>query len=296
MDSAIDTGGAGAGGAGRPLAFTEDRRPALLFLAVTALATPALILLAERFLPRTGMASLLFTTTAITLVAVVAWLALRREGVSLDAIGFGWRRVVPGVLTVAAVWAGAHVFGWVVLAVRGEQLSLGIPVGATATGWLATAVMMWVFVGIAEEFAFRGYLQNKVIAHVGGGTRARTAGGVLLTSALFSLWHIPQLTVVRGLSPTEMAPVLAVWAIYGIILGTVYELTRNVVLAGVLHGTFNHNPVLLLGPEGEAVTDLTLLVLPLLAVAVWYYRRWARTARPDDFRPQATRPETAGDA
>jgi hypothetical protein len=90
-----------------------------------------------------------------------------------------------------------------------------------------------------------------------------------------------------------MVPVLAVWAIYGIVLGAAYELTRNVVLVGVLHGTFNHNPVLLLGPEGEAVTDLTLLVLPLLVVAVWYYRRWARTARPADFRPQATRPETA---
>lgn len=272
-----------------PIAFDRTLVPLATFIVVTTVATPLLFTLGDRFLPETLAANLLFTATSVTFIALVAWATLRWEGLTPTDVGLTWQSVVPGVLTVLFIWLAVNVLGYGFLTLQGEVPALGIPANTTLTGWLANALVLWVFVGIGEEFAFRGYLQNKVIAHVGlESTRMRKAAGIAIASVLFSLWHVPQLGFVQGLAPVEMLPVLVVWATYGIVLGTVYELTRNVVLVGLFHGTFDLNPIFVLGANGAPVVDLTILVLPVAAVAVWGYRRWASSARPEDFRPQST--------
>ncbi|WP_239640619.1 hypothetical protein [Haloferax denitrificans] len=65
-----------------------------------------------------------------------------------------------------------------------------------------------------------------------------------------------------------------------------YELTRNVVLVGLFHGTFDLNPLFVVSETGAPVGDLTLLVLLLALVVFWDYRRWANAQRPTAFQPQ----------
>ncbi|WEL26828.1 hypothetical protein HBNXHx_2093 [Haloferax volcanii] len=84
----------------------------------------------------------------------------------------------------------------------------------------------------------------------------------------------------------ERPPVLT--TVYALLLGVIYELTRNLVLVGLFHGTFDLNPLFVVSETGAPVEDLTLLVLPVALVVFWGYRRWAKTQRPTDFKPQTT--------
>jgi len=279
------------------LSFLPSLKPVLVFFLVSTLAVPVLFLLADPRLPRTPFWSRLFTATAITSVAVFAWGVLRWEGVSAADIGLDRERVVSGVVLVVAIWLVINVASYALLAFRGDAVVLGLPasptnglpVGAPASQVVGMAITLWIFVGIAEEFAFRGYLQNKVVAILGGGTdRVRMAVGILGASALFALWHIPQMVVVRGIVGPEILLSLLAITVYTVVLGTLYELSRNLVFVGLLHGTFDLNPIFVVGETGEPMTDLWVLVYPLIIVALLLYRRWARDARPTDFRPQTT--------
>ena len=283
------------------LAFSPSLRPALAFVLATAVAFPVLIALADRVLPRTPFAGNLFTAVAITGVALLAWAVLRWEGVSATDVGLDRERVLSGVVAVVTVWLTVNVLGYVLLVLLGEQPALGLPadppmglpVGAPFTQFLGAGLTLWVFVGIGEEFAFRGYLQNKAIAHLGTG-RAQVAAGIVSTAMIFALVHVPVLVAVQGLAGPQLGVPLLFITVYTVILGVLYELTRNLVLVGLFHGTFDLNPIFVVGETGEPVGDLTLLVLPVAVVAFWAYRRWAKTARPTDFRPQTTAPSSGG--
>lgn len=281
------------------LAFSPSLRPAVAFVLATAVAFPVLIALADRVLPRTPFAGNLFTAVAITGVALLAWAVLRWEGLSAANVGLDRERVLSGVAAVVAVWLTVNVVGYVLLVVLGERPALGLPtdppmglpVGAPFTQFLGAAVTLWIFVGIGEEFAFRGYLQNKAIAHLGTG-RVRIAVGIVSTALLFALVHVPVLVAVQELSVAQLGVPLLFITVYTVILGVLYELTRNLVLVGLFHGTFDLNPIFVVGETGEPVGDLTLLVLPVAVVAFWTYRRWAKRVRPTDFRPQTTVPSS----
>ena len=277
-------------GTSEPIVFRSGLESVVVFLVGVATAPLVLFLLAGRFVPPGPVANAVVTAAGITIVAAFAWMVLRTEGVSADDVGLSWGAIVPGVLPVALVWLGVNAIGFGLLALQGQSPTVGLPADS-AVVWFATAVAMWVFVGPGEEFAFRGYLQNKALAHADrwSGNR-RIAAGILAASAVFSVLHVPQLRLVQGLPVPEVASFLILWAVYAIVLGTVYELTRNVVLVGALHGTFNHQPIFLLDDAGDPTIGLTILVLPLGAVAVLGYRRWARRARPKDFRPQRADP------
>ena len=282
--------------ASRHLAFAPSLRPLLAFLVATTVLMPALLLLADRVLPRTPLASNLFTAIGITGVALVAWVVLRWEGVSAADVGLDRERIVSGIVPVAAIWVGVNVLGYVLLALLGEQPRLGLPadpmmglpVGAPTTQVAGAAIVLWVFVGNGEEFAFRAYLQNKIIAHLGSGTRSRKAVGIVGTAVLFALWHLPTLVWIRSAAGQQLLVLIGFITVYTVVLGTLYELTRNVVLVGLFHGTFDLNPIFVVGDAGEPVTGLTILVLPLALVVFWGYRRWARAERPTDFQPQTT--------
>lgn len=275
---------------GTSITFGSGLESAVVFLIAVATAPLVLFLLAGRFVPPGPVANALVTAAGIAAVAAFAWAVLRTEGVSAGDVGLSTAAIVPGVLPVALVWLGVNGVGYGLLTLQGQSPTMGLPADSVVA-WVATAVAMWVFVGPGEEFAFRGYLQNKAIAHAGrwSGNRRITAG-ILAASAVFSVLHVPQLRLVQGLAVPDIASFLVLWAVYAVVLGTVYELTRNVVLVGTLHGTFNHQPIFLLDDAGDPTIGLTVLVLPLGVVAVLGYRRWAKRARPEDFRPQRADP------
>lgn len=288
MASPIEAGDRVPGG----LVFDRSVLPLLTFVVGgIALAVGVFMttdwLIASGVVSRTPAIRLVFAVGGFAPLAILAWLLLRWEGVTPSAIGFRQRHVLPAVGLVTAIWVGAHLFTVLRIVAGGGDIAIGIPPTTTTADWVTSLLAQILIVGIIEEFAFRGYFQNKLVALFGGGQdRSRKAGAILVATSVFALWHIPQRVLVAGVAMGDLVPTVLSLLVYGLFFGVMYELTRNVLFTGVLHGTFNAQPILLSSPQGDPNLVVTLFVLPLAAMAVWGYRRWATRTQPADFRPQ----------
>lgn len=265
------------------LSFNQGLGPLILFLVSTSLLATAFPLFIYPNLAT--YAALIAMGLAFTAIAWAAWLALRYEGITASDVGLGRRDVVPGVLVILGLYLFINMVAAAMAVYSTGSLQFAIPGDVSASGWIVMALLQLLFVGIAEEFAFRAYVQNKLIALVGGGNEhLRKAGGILLGVLLFTAWHIPQRVFGQGLStPGEILGTLIVVVLLGIFLGVLYEYTRNVVLCGFLHGTFNWSFVFVADASADSAI---LLAVPVFAALVRYYRRWAKAARIPGFGRQ----------
>lgn len=214
------------------------------------------------------------------LVGVVWWF-LRQEGVRFADIGVSTALVVPGVVTVAVFYLLLNAFG-IGLAVATAGL------GAVGYQWTVppvTAVAEFGYyllvAGIVEELAFRGYLQSKVVALLGGDTRTRVAVGVAVASALFAAIHAPRV-LVSGVPGSQTATGYgAILFVSGVGYGVLYELTQNLSVPVLVHaaGDMSGTIGLVFFDVGAfpawGVVVYLLGYLGLFGVVVLGYRRWA---------------------
>ncbi|WP_255150286.1 CPBP family intramembrane glutamic endopeptidase [Halorarius halobius] len=221
-----------------------------------------------------------------TVQIAIAVAFLRYEGVRLRDVGLSKRLVVPAVVAVLGVVVAANA-AVATLVVAGGQgvrvepfvLLSALPREYSAGEVAVTAVYYWLFVGVAEELAFRGYLQNKLTALLDGwGDPLRTALAVVTAAVAFSLLHAPTILLVDRASLGGLVGGLLVTGLSGVAFGAIYVLTRNLLLVALLHGIGDFWP-LFVEPAGSWPNWVLLVVL--YAVLVVAYRGWAeRTPRP----------------
>lgn len=211
----------------------------------------------------------------------IAYAFLRHAGVRLRDIGAGPRQFLPAVVAVVAVVMALNVTVGVLLLAAGEPLSFGwfalyrAPPLELATSAVAVgAVAQYLFVGPVEELAFRGYLQNKFAALLERGrSRAATPLAVVGAALVFAFLHVPTLLLLGGGSLGGL-PLLTA---SGILFGTIYALTGNLVLVALLHGIGNLWP---LGVDPGALGwPNWIVVLVVYTALVVGYRRWAARRR-----------------
>lgn len=226
-------------------------------------------------------------SATFAVIAGVGWVALRLDGLTARDVGLGRQHVLPGVVAVVGLYVLLNVVGAGTVLVSGEGISIELSDKYASTGmWAVAGIAYLAFNGMAEEFAFRGYLQNKIIALFDGSdNRIRKAGAIVVGVVLFALIHIPQQVLIGGVtSPVAIAQSLLGIVLLGLLLGVFYEYTRNVVFVGVLHGSFNWQPVVV---AGVPVSELAVVVgIPALVLTAWYYRRWASRTNAPEFSPQ----------
>lgn len=90
------------------------------------------------------------------------------------------------------------------------------------------ALVFYAVVGFGEELLFRGFLQNRLVSWLG------TWRGVLLTAAIFSLFHMPQMFMFEW----NWNRVLAQTSCYipiSLFLGFVMLRTGNLMAVGLFH-------------------------------------------------------------
>ncbi|MDJ1432875.1 CPBP family intramembrane metalloprotease [Halostagnicola sp. A-GB9-2] len=116
--------------------------------------------------------------------------------------------------------------------------TLGIPASehslidenASATYFLALAVISILIIGPAEELLFRGVIQNYMRPAFG------SAGAIVLTSVLFSSIHLPAyFTATFAEAVVSLGVVLAL----SLVLGWLYEKYENLYLVMWIHGGYN---------------------------------------------------------
>jgi membrane protease YdiL (CAAX protease family) len=202
---------------------------------------------------------------------------LRYEDVSLRDIGLDPRLLRPGLAVAVALVAGVNAIAIALVLAAGEPLAVGFfadlrapPLNVSTTEVLVGAVSFYLFTAPAEELAFRGYLQNKLVALLGERVRLGRALGILSAGLLFAVAHVPTL-LADGAGPTELVASLAVLAFTGIGFGLVYALTRNLYLVIVMHAVGNWWPLFV---EIGAWPNWPLVTL-LYVMVVLGYRYWA---------------------
>jgi membrane protease YdiL (CAAX protease family) len=128
----------------------------------------------------------------------------------------------------------------------------------------------WIFVGFAEELAFRGYLHNKLVA----ATQKKWIG-IVLAAFIFGLWHIPGGMVMRGVSFFEALPGALFLGLFSLIfLNLPYEWTGLLPLISLFHG-WSDFPLLMNFQYPSAIGAVAgyLLLLVVVALKVWLDRR-----------------------
>lgn len=216
------------------------------------------------------------TVFGTALTGVVAWLALRTEGVRLGDIGLARAQVAPGVAAVAGLWIGLNLAGLGLAVLTGNGGSVGYLYDEPVLLLAAGVIEQYLVVGLLEELAYRGYLQNKLVGGLGGrDDRAAVLLGIALMAVVFAATHVPNRLFVDGLAPGDLPASLAPLVVAAVLYGVLYEATGNLVLVGLLHGTFNQWPLFVdprLWPT-QLLLAWVAIGVGLLAVVVWAYRR-----------------------
>lgn len=209
------------------------------------------------------------------------WWFMRQEGVGFADIGLSTTLLGPALVTVAAFYVALNV-----LVVGPGLLVAGPAAGGYQWPVSPTVAVGWFLVQLAvaavvEELAFRGYVQSKVIALIGGGTRAGVGVAIVVQSALFAAIHVPRV-LTSGVPGTQaLAGYGGMLFLSGLGYGILYELTQNLYIPILVHAAGN-----MPGTIGIVFFDLgafppwasaiyPLLYLALFAAVVAVYRRWA---------------------
>lgn len=159
----------------------------------------------------------------ITVAPVLIIMKSRREapessGVSISNLG---RSVVLSAFLVAAM------VGWCLLVWRGLDMATLLRTSGMR------ALLQYTIVGFTEEFAYRGYLQSRLMAWLGG------YSGWALASVIMAMGHAIHRTVALRMSAGDALISSASLIPISMFLGFVMMQTRNIVVPGLLHTGIN---------------------------------------------------------
>lgn len=211
-------------------------------------------------------------------------LVLRAEGVRPPDIGLSVALVRPAVVTVVCLIAALNAVGALLVALGGESASVGFfvdlrtpPEDYSLFTVITGITTYYLFVGPAEELAFRGYFQNKFAALAGGPSdRLRTVVGIAAAALTFAALHVPLLLHQGVVGVGSVIGILVVNFLPGVLFGAVYAVTRNLYLVALLHGIADWLPVFVVPTTGAWPVRPIFVVL--VAVSLPAYRRWVTGA------------------
>ena len=105
-----------------------------------------------------------------------------------------------------------------------------------ATAFRATgfwALLQFGIIGFAEEFAYRGYLQSRLIAWLGGNR------GWVLASVIMAMAHVTHRVVALGMTAGQALISSATLVPISLFLGFVMMKTKNIAAPGLIHTAIN---------------------------------------------------------
>lgn len=97
-------------------------------------------------------------------------------------------------------------------------------------------LLLTIFIGIAEEFLCRGWLQNEFIERYGD-TKKHIILSIVFSSLIFGLIHLSNILAGQDLFTTIIQVIQATSA--GLLLGSIYYKTKNIWAVIFLHGIYD---------------------------------------------------------
>jgi membrane protease YdiL (CAAX protease family) len=214
--------------------FTKGlKRFNISLLSETALVTIAAIL-AIRLLATSSISiAAWFVSPGILITAALIPTAIRR--VEFTKIGLNIRQIGPTILVVCrtcvvvfpALFAGL----WLL-----KSFGLGLPlqpVQPKEQSWISWLFYQFMYVAVAEEVFFRGYVQNNILKLTkpgkDGQRRLWKWLSIVLSAACFTIAHI----IIQG------RIILVLTFLPGLILGWLFIRTRSLLAPILFHGLAN---------------------------------------------------------
>jgi membrane protease YdiL (CAAX protease family) len=136
--------------------------------------------------------------------------------------------------------------------------------------WTIAAKMVstWLFVGLGEEVLFRGYFLPAIWRHFTcQADRRRTLKTLLLSSAFFSLWHLPvRLVSVLSGEMDWLTLLISLFVLFlmGLGFAWLYLRSENIYFTGLVHGLVDY-PVI--GLSTQAAPLILLVAIGCIELA-----------------------------
>lgn len=262
--------------------LSTTRSPAWALWLLAAYTVAAALWFVSPWFPRQSLADLqaasggwvsmtLLASAVIGGVQVLIVLFAGRQRL----VDVGWRRgrLAPAVLATLGLWGVMQLSICIHALLAGQALELR-PAWAAGFG-IALGPLLAQLVGTAlmEETVFRGYLWPQLAVrfsrHVSPGVALWI--GLLVSQAVFGLLHIP-IRIHGGAGPAELASMVTMLFVTGLVFALVYAATRNLFVAVGAHALGNA-PTLLFVPQGPAPMMVLLAAVLLLSLVWWQHRR-----------------------
>lgn len=165
----------------------------------------------------------------------VGYLYLRKRGIPVRSIGLR----IPSIKELGVV-VGALVLSFVYLIAVSQLLqATGTEAAENQVAGMAMEnpeIVLYLLpgayllIGPGEELLFRGVVQNRIREEFSA------VPGVILASAIFAAIHVGSLV---ASNPSAVLVTVGVLMGPSLILGAIYEYTRNLVVPILVHGTYN---------------------------------------------------------
>jgi len=214
--------------------FTKGLKQFNIFLLTeTALVTIAAVLAIRLLATSSVSRAAWFVSPAILIAAALIPTAIRRA--EFPKIGLNVRQICPTLLVVCPtcvfVFSALFAGSWLL-----KSFGLGLPlqpVQPKEQGWVSWLFYQFMYVAVAEEVFFRGYVQNNILRLTNPGKDGQCRLGkwlsIVLSAACFAIAHI----IIFGQT------ILALTFLPGLICGWLFIRTRSLLAPILFHGLAN---------------------------------------------------------
>jgi membrane protease YdiL (CAAX protease family) len=227
--------------------------------------------------PTTALQANIGTMGASLVIGAIGWWFLRRERIQASDVGLNGRRWLEGIALFAGWWLLVTLIdrlGNRVVGLLGQS-----PLPAESLGGSPTTLLewikAWIFVGIAEEIAFRAYLHNKLVAVLD-----RRWLGIVLAALIFGLWHLPGSILAGRFVLSKVLTTLVVAVLSLVLFNLTYEWTGLLPFLALFHGWSDFPLIATLQRPTAIGAIVGYLLVPIV---LWTYRRlWLRPRHAAD--------------
>ena len=216
-----------------PLSTKGLKRFNIFLLTETALVTIAAILAIRLLATSSFSRAAWFASPAILIAATLIPTAIRRT--EFPKVGLNIRQIGSTVLVVCqtciVVFSALFVGLWLL-----KSFGLGLPlqpVQPNEHGWVSWLFYQFMYVAVAEEVFFRGYVQSNILRLTNPGKDGQRRLwkwlSIVLSAACFAVAHI----IIQG------RIILALTFLPGLICGWLFIRTRSLLAPILFHGLAN---------------------------------------------------------
>jgi membrane protease YdiL (CAAX protease family) len=209
----------------------------------------------------------LVTFSLLNIVLVLGLLVFAGK---LRALDMGLVKIYQGFLALAGIWIFSQLFTSMVVLAAGQELALHQMWLQHPSGYIfGFLIAMIIGTALYEEIAFRGVIFPQLFFRFSNSNKSYGFSiflAILVSSVLFSLFHIPSLILIQGLGAREILISLVGFLVPGFILSIAYLRTGSLFIPIAIHALNNAPTPLLQSPLNPS---LAIQVAGLLFIIIW---------------------------